>query len=312
MSALRRLLDNFDVNGANWSCRRGPGAWKLTTRRRVCGRASGCGSALEWRGRIAAGFRRARVARAAAVPGAGRCAGRDRVARRNTVGGGGWRARHGRGRRRLSALHRDDPARRARRRVAGVALLAAAGDRRAPHQQRRRRHELGPPRAGPAHARVRSGHAGRCRGRPAGAPGREPGDAGRRSAHAGARHAGHCGRPARSSRGRRHRRCGVGSFGHHAPGGLRERVFHAGIGPSNEQAARVEDRSLGALRARRRHQRAGRGSAAGHRPHADHRRRTHRRSHRRPLSALSRDETAAPPARASPTSTSTPWARSSM
>ena len=43
---------------------------------------------------------------------------------------------------------------------------------------------------------------------------------------------------------------------------LRERVLQAGLRPAHEQAARPEDRSLGALRARRRRQRRGRGHAA--------------------------------------------------
>ena len=44
--------------------------------------------------------------------------------------------------------------------------------------------------------------------------------------------------------------------------GVRERVLQAGVGPAHEQAARPQDRSLVALRARRRHQRAGRRAPA--------------------------------------------------
>ena len=40
--------------------------------------------------------------------------------------------------------------------------------------------------------------------------------------------------------------------------GVRERVLQAGLGPAHEQAARPQDRSVVALRARRRHRRAGR------------------------------------------------------
>ena len=48
----------------------------------------------------------------------------------------------------------------------------------------------------------------------------------------------------------------------HAHGRVRERVLQAGVGPAHEQAARSQDRGVVALRARRRHQRAGRRAAA--------------------------------------------------
>ena len=61
---------------------------------------------------------------------------------------------------------------------------------------------------------------------------------------------------------RRHGRRGSEVSAATRDGRVRERVLQAGVGPAHEQAARAEDGSLVALRARRRHQRAGRRAAA--------------------------------------------------
>ena len=65
---------------------------------------------------------------------------------------------------------------------------------------------------------------------------------------------------------------------------VRERVLQAGVGAPDQQAARPQDRSLVAVRARRRHQRAGRRAAARPRPDAADRRRAADRPDRRSLS----------------------------
>ena len=64
-------------------------------------------------------------------------------------------------------------------------------------------------------------------------------------------------------------------------GRVRERVLQAGVGPAHEQAARPEDRGLVALRARRRHQRAGRRAPARDRADGADRRRPAGRADRR-------------------------------
>ena len=59
----------------------------------------------------------------------------------------------------------------------------------------------------------------------------------------------------------------------HATRRVRERVLQAGLGPADEQAPRPQDRGLVAVRARRRHQRAGRRAPArGRADGADRRR----------------------------------------
>ena len=68
-------------------------------------------------------------------------------------------------------------------------------------------------------------------------------------------------------------------------GRVRERVLQAGLGPAHEQAARPQDRGVVALRARRRHRRAGRRAPARDRADAADRRRPAGRLDRRPLPA---------------------------
>ena len=65
-----------------------------------------------------------------------------------------------------------------------------------------------------------------------------------------------------AGRRRRDGRRGVRGLERHAPIVARERVLQAGVRAPHEQAARPEDRSVVALRARRRHRRPGRGARA--------------------------------------------------
>ena len=90
---------------------------------------------------------------------------------------------------------------------------------------------------------------------------------------------------------RRHGRRRVRSVVGDDDGRVRERVLQAGVGAADEQAARPEDRSLVALRARRRHQRTGRRARARDRADGADRRRPRRR--RRSSTAIPRSARAA-------------------
>ena len=104
-------------------------------------------------------------------------------------------------------------------------------------------------------------------------------------ANARARHARHRRPRPRAGGRRRDGRRRLGGLGDDDHGGVRERVLQAGLGPAHEQAARPEDRGLVALRARRRHQRAGRRPPARDRADAADRRRPAGRTDRRLLPA---------------------------
>ncbi len=78
--------------------------------------------------------------------------------------------------------------------------------------------------------------------------------------------------------------------GRHANGRVRKRVLQAGVRPADQQAARPEDRSVVALRARRRHQRPGPRPAAGGRADGADRRRPAFGRRRRSLPRAARPE----------------------
>ena len=189
--------------------------------------------------------------------------------------------------------------RRCRRRddgqFAGVDGGAPAGRRRPADQQHRRHHQLREPRARPADARLRPGHTGgRVTHRASSEAGRNDDDARWGGAQAGRRHAGHRRPRSRAGRRRRDGRRRVGSVGGDKGHRVRSGVFQPGVDPAIQQAARPENRSVVALRARRRSQRPDHRDSARRRVAAADRRGTRGRIDRRCLPPRAATEAPAP------------------
>lgn len=153
---------------------------------------------------------------------------------------------------------RGSPGGRDRRRFPGLDGPTAAGGWHQADQLDRRPDQLRARRARPPDARVRSGEAHRTGDpRAARSAWRDHGDARRRPANTRHRDARHCGSRSGAGDCRRDGRRGLRSLFGHPPRRVRERVLQAGVGPPDQQAAQSQDRSLGTLRARRRHRRTG-------------------------------------------------------